>query len=225
MSKEEKYFEDANDWEAERTFLIEESERKAWLTAKASWVITGLSWLAIALMMPLKEKELAVVRVNAVTGQTDIVTTLKEEEITHDEAMDKSWLAQYVLARESYDWNTLQRDYDTVGLLSSQTVGKEYASLFDGDNAIDKKYGASVVVRTKVISAIPTGEGTGTVRFVQTIKRVGEIGEGVSKSWVATIAYEYNPKAAMTEDKRLINPWGFQVISYRTDPEVPEAKK
>jgi type IV secretion system protein VirB8 len=37
--------------------------------------------------------------------------------------------------------------------------------------------------------------------------------------WIATIAFAYT-KAPMAEADRLRNPLGFQVISYRSDPEV-----
>ena len=106
---------------------IEKSERRAWLVAMIAVGAAALSTAAIAMMMPLKASVPYVIRVDNTTGVPDIVTTMTDKSVTGDEIMDKYWLAQYVRARETYDWYTLQRDYDTVGLLSSANVGAGYA--------------------------------------------------------------------------------------------------
>ena len=44
-------------------------------------------------------------------------------------------------------------------------------------------------------------------------------------SWIATIGYEYRKISKMKEDDRLKNPIGFQVLSYRVDPEISGERK
>ena len=39
------------------------------------------------------------------------------------------------------------------------------------------------------------------------------------RAFVATVAYEYVDSSTLPEDKRLQNPFGFRVISYRNDSE------
>jgi len=216
---------EAMDWEASKTLARERSERRAWTVAIAAAIMTVLSWLAIVLMMPLKTTEAYVVRVDNATGVPDIVTAMEDKKVTGDEVMDKYWLAQYVLARETYDWHTLQQDYDKVGLLSSPNVGKEYAELFEGKEALDKRYGEKIRATVKVISVVPSGADTGTVRFIKTTKRVDEEGPGATTSWVATIAFEYRNPSIIKESQRLVNPFGFQVLSYRVDPEMTGGKQ
>ena len=216
---------DAMDWEASKTLAREKSERRAWSVAILAGIMTVLSWLAIVIMMPLKESVPYVIRVDNATGVPDIVTAMDDKKVTGDEVMDKYWLAQYVLARETYDWHTLQQDYDKVGLLSSPNVGKAYAELFDGKDALDKRYGESIRATVKVISVVPSGAETGTVRFIKTTKRVDEEGPGTSMSWVATIAFEYRNPSVIKESQRLVNPFGFQVLSYRVDPEMIGGKQ
>lgn len=214
------HFSQANDWEASRIDSIERSERRAWKTAGAFGFAFVLAVVAIVLMMPLKKTEPFIVRVDNTTGHTDLVTALSQKGVGYDEVMDKYWLSQYVRARETYDWYTIQKDYDTVGLLSTPSVGKTYAGLYEGDNAIDKKNGASVREIVEILSVVPTGSGIGTVRFIKTNKRADDSGVGTSTRWIATIGYEYRNPSIFKESARLINPLGFQVTSYRLDPEI-----
>ncbi|HET9239201.1 MAG TPA: virB8 family protein [Oligoflexus sp.] len=224
----EKIFEAAMDWEASRMESLEKSERRAWTVAKVALGVTALSILAIALMMPLKESTPFLIRVDNATGAVDIVTALKDKQVTGDEVLDRYWLAKYVRARETYDWYTLKTDYDTVGLLSSANAGKEYAQLFDGKDALDKQYGKTVRATVKILSVIPGSAGVlpdsnhvATVRFSKTVKRVdAENSEGETKSWIATVSYEYRTTALADESTRLVNPLGFQVLTYRVDPEM-----
>ncbi|WP_281661160.1 virB8 family protein [Microvirgula aerodenitrificans] len=218
---EKTVYDEACNWEASRIFAIEKSERRAWWIAGSAAGITVLAIATIAMMMPLKETVPYVIRVDNATGVPDIVTAMTDKAVTGDEVMDKYWMAQYVLARETYDWYTLQRDYDTVGLLSSPAVGQGYAQLFEGKDSLDKTYGKNLRATVKVISVVPSGKGGGTVRFVKTTKRVDQEGApGTVTKWVATIAYEYRKTARVKESLRLINPFGFQVLTYRVDPEM-----
>lgn len=220
--KEEKdIFQSAINWESSRVLSVEKSERRAWRVTYGSVGITVLAIAAIAMMMPLKESIPYVVRVDNTTGVPDIVTAMSDKKVTGDEVMDKYWLAQYVRARETYDWYTLQRDYNTVGLLSSPNVGQAYANLFEGKDALDKTYGKTLRATVEIVSVVPTGKNTGTVRFTKTVKRVDQDGApGTVTKWVATVAYEYRSTALIKESARLVNPFGFQVLTYRVDPEM-----
>jgi type IV secretion system protein VirB8 len=219
--KPETVFDAALDWEASRTEALEKSERRAWTVAFAGAGVAILSLGVIAMMIPLKETVPYVVRVDNATGVPDIVTSIRDKAVTGDEVMNKYWLAQYVRARETYDWYTLQRDYNTVGLLSSQHVGASYAQLFEGKDALDKTYGRNLRATVDIISVVPTEKNTGTVRFIKTTKRVDqEGGPGTVTKWVATIGYEYRSTALIKESARLVNPFGFQVLTYRVDPEI-----
>jgi len=215
------HFDQAINWETSRIQAIETSQRRAWRVAMVAVGTAGLAIIAIILMMPLKESVPYVIRVDNATGVPDIVTAMNDKTITGDDVMDKYWLAQYVRARETYDWYTLQHDYNMVGLLSSPNVGSGYAQLFDGKEALDKKYGKTVRATVDILSVVPTGKHTGTVRFIKTTKRVDqEEAPGSTTQWVATIAYEYRNTALIKESARLVNPFGFQVLSYRVDPEM-----
>jgi type IV secretion system protein VirB8 len=108
-----------------------------------------------------------------------------------------------------------------VRLLSAPEVGRDYARLFEGPNALDKQYGQGTVVTVEIRSVVPHGNGQASVRFDKKIKArdSGEAGARIS-TWVATVGYEYKKVSKMKEDERLKNPLGFQAMSYRVDSEI-----
>lgn len=220
-SKSQALHDENNDWESGRTVENEKSKKVAWTIAGIAVGIAALQAVGIALMLPLKTVEPYVIRVDSATGVPDIVTVMTDKKVTGEDVMDKYWLAKFVIARETYQWNVLQRDYDMVGLMASPAVGAAYATLFAGKDSLEKTYGKSVEATVKIISATPNGNGTGTVRYVKTTKRVDQDNsQAVVERFVATIGYEYRSATRMKESERLINPFGFQVVSWRSDPEM-----
>ena len=217
-------YDEARSWDDSRVLAQEQSEQRAWKLAWLSVLVTVLSWLALVLLIPLKRTEPYLIRVDSATGVPDIITTLKAEDVGADEVTQKFFLADYVRARETYDWNTLQVDYDKTRLYSSPLLAKEYAKLFEGEEALDKKYGAKVRATVKIQSVVPTSPTTGTVRFSKLTKYVENTSPGEETRWVATIAFSFNDPAKLKESERLINPFGVQVVSYRVDPEMGGTK-
>lgn len=217
------HFEMAFDWETSRIEQIEKSERIAWNVAKGASLVAVLAITAVVLLVPLKESIPYVVRIDKNTGYTDIVTTLHAKTVTVDEAADKYWVSKFVRARESWEWYTAQEDYDTVRLLASPDVGRQYAKLFEGPTALDKEYGQGTVVTVDINSVVPHGSGQASVRFIKKINRrdAGDVGARFA-NYIATIGYEYKFAAKMKEKDRLKNPLGFQVMSYRVDSEVTQ---
>lgn len=211
-------------WEASRIHLIEKSEQRAWRVAIVAVICVLLLSVAIALMLPLKQNTPYVIRVDNTTGVPDIITAMDTKGVNFDEVMDKYWLAHYVRARETYDYYTLGHDHNTVMLLSSKSVGEVYNKTFDGDKAPHVIYGNQVRITTDIISVVPDQQGRGTVRFTKTIKRNNDpTSPGIVTRYVATIAYEYRNPSTLLEQDRMVNPFGFQVLSYRVDPELVES--
>ncbi len=219
--KEKSYFDQANDWESSNRLKQQESVKLAWLITKISVVITILLLISFICLLPLKESVPYVIRVDNTTGVPDIVTMFNTKEMAYDEIRDKYFLAQYVKSRETYDPHTIQKDYDLVNLFSNNESGSEYRSLFEGKDALDVVYGNSVRVTVKIISVVPSKKGIGTIRFIKTTKRLDSTDDkGTETKWVATVGYEYKETSSLFESSRLVNPFGFQALSYRVDPEM-----
>lgn len=214
------YFSEANDWESTVRGAEKRSNRLAWRISTICMILVALLIVAFTALLPLKESIPYVIYVDKTTGVPDIVSVLNMEEVQYEEVRDKYFLAQYTKARETYDGYTIQKDYDLVNLMSSALVAKEYQALFEGSTARDVIYGNSVKISIEVLSVVPNAKGIGTVRFIRRQKRVDESGSGQVTKWVATIGYEYQPTSKLLESSRLQNPFGFQVVSFRIDPET-----
>lgn len=200
---------------------VRRTSKIAWRIAAGSLVLTGLLGGALIGLTPLKEVKPFVVRVDNNTGATDIVTTVKKQEASYGEVMDKYWLSQYIRYREGYDWQTIQDSYDATMLLSAPSVQAEFAKLYgDNPNAPHKKLkdAYKVVARINAITFIGK---TAQVRFEkQTIALSGDRDQVIPpQKLIATIGFEYTDQPFSDKDRQ-INPLGFQVVSYRVDPET-----
>lgn len=209
------------DFETSKAELLAKSERRAWFIAGAAIVIAVGLAVALASLFPLKEKVPYLVRVDNATGVTDIVSLLKEQVVDYQDIQDKYWIGNFIKAREGYNWYTLQNDYDLVGMLASRPVAIEYAKLFQGETALDETWKNKYRAEIKLLTISPNGSGAASVRFVKKVNVV-ETGAEYQKPsyWIATVNYEYRATDKMPESERLINPFGFTVVSYRVDPEM-----
>lgn len=216
-----KFIQAARAFEQSEIEQIKRSRRTAWRITAAAVAMTVLSVAAVAGLTPLKSVEPFVIRVDNNTGMTDVVSVLKTRETSYGEVIDKYWLAQYIRYRESYDWQTIQATYDATNLLSDAPVAAEFSRIFGGEAAPHKvlRDNYKIVAKIKAIAFI--GD-MAQVRFEKTtIPMNGDTAQKIApQNLIATLAYEYR-NAPQAEQDRLVNPLGFQVLSYRVDPETP----
>ena len=219
MRKEafEAYLEEARGIERDYLEELARSRRVALRFAFSALFLSALLGVAILTLLPLKRVEPFVVRVDNATGGVDIVTALNDAKESYGEAVDKYFLNKYVLSRESYDYGTIQATYDATVLLSSPEVQREFAAIYEGPNSRDRVFGDRVRLIVKVRSITPARD-TAVVRFTRTEKATDK-GREAQESFVATIGFRY-VAAPQREEDRLMNPLGFEVTSYRVDPEV-----
>ncbi|ALW49325.1 virB8 family protein [Campylobacter jejuni] len=214
-------FNTAIDYEASFRYLIEKSNKRAWLIAFISIFIAILSIVAVVLLTPLKTIEPYVIRVDNTTGMVDILTMLDEKEITENEALDKYFISQYVKAREGYYYDLLNQDYLLTQLMSSEKVANEYRALYEGENARDQILKNSNEVQVNILSIVlgeSNGVKTSTIRANIITKNLNTRGT-TQVTKVITLSYEY-VLAKASEENRILNPLGFKVLTYRIDNEV-----
>lgn len=214
-------YDEAMDFESSVRFLVEQSNKRAWLVAFVSIFIAILSIIAVLLLTPLKTVEPYVIRVDNTTGMVDILTTLDEKQISQIESLDKHFIAQYIKAREGYYYDMLNQDYIFVQLLSTPQIAEEYRQIYTGDNARDVKLGNSTQVEVQIISIVlgeSNGSKTATARInLKTINRNSQ-GQMIATK-VITLSYDYQV-GQVNEENRLLNPLGFKVSNYRVDEEI-----
>ncbi|EPZ6209869.1 TPA: type IV secretion system protein [Campylobacter coli] len=214
-------FNSAMDYEASFRYLIDKSNKRAWLIAFVSIFITIISIVAVVLLTPLKTIEPYVIRVDNTTGMVDILTMLDEKEISSNEALDKYFISQYVKAREGYYYELLNQDYLLTQLMSSKKVANEYRAWYEGENARDQILKNSNEVNVQILSIVlgnSNGVKTSTIRAKIITKNLNT--RGLSESTkVITLSYDYI-LAKASEENRILNPLGFKVTNYRIDEEI-----
>lgn len=213
------YFAEAKSWNADRLRAAERSRKFAWVVAGAAGVVAVVAVGAVAIMSPLKTVEPFVVRVDRSTGSVEVMTALTSETpLTYDEAVTKAFLAQYVRAREGWLAPAAEADFRQVSIMSTSAEQQRWADFYrpanPGSPQVVYGLGGEAQVSIRAISFV--AEGVANIRFNRTVR----VGQQVTESdWIATAAFTYT-KAPMAEGDRLRNPLGFQVTSYRADPEV-----
>lgn len=215
--------------------LARKSERRAWWVAFGAIVMSLILAGGYFYMLPLKEKVPYIVMADAYTG-TSTVARLTEDftqrRITTSEAINRSNVAHFVTARESFDVAMMNLgDWTTVLTMSSPDVAAAYRALHSevNPNSPYKTYGRLRAVRVKLLSIVLIGGGpnqtpTGaTVRFQRSVydKQTGMTRPLDSK--IATMQFTYKPNLKMDEQYRIENPLGFQVTAYRVDNDYATA--
>lgn len=198
--------------------------RNRWfLIGVIALILAGIEALALVFLTPLKNVEPYVIQVDNKSGMTTVLKPLKdgnESRLTEEEAVTKSFIVKYVIARETYDPQDLNRNYDLVRLMSSPDEARKFndAVANGNPNSPVERYKITTTrtVRIRSVSFLDQKKKIAQVRFVTTETTRNETKE---EYWVAILTFRYI-NAPMDENDRLNNPLGFQTISYRIDQEI-----
>lgn len=213
------YFAEARTWDHDRLAAAYRSRRLAWVVAGLAGALAAASVAAIATLTPLKTVEPYVVRVDRTTGAVDVLRGLSgPQPMSYDEAVTKSFLATYVRARESWLPPAAEANFRQVSIMSTAEEQQRWALAFRPTNPASPQvaYGPAADAQVAIRAITFVAPGVANVRFHRTVRRGGQLEDS---DWIATAAFAYT-RAPMGEADRLRNPLGFQVASYRADPEV-----
>lgn len=222
--KLDQYYREAESWAEDRHAGIERSRRIAWIVAGVAAGIALFEAIALIVLLPLKTVEPYTLLVDRQTGYVQALSPMRRETIAPDAALTRSFLVQYVIAREGYSLPSLQSDYRKVALWSAGEARERYVRSMQPDNpqsplaTLPRR--AIVAVGIRSVSSLSAQ--TAMVRFTTRRSDPGA-SEQLPQFWAAVISYRFSG-AEMTAEDRLINPLGFQVTRYRRDTEtLPEA--
>lgn len=214
-------YKEALDFESSVHYMVEQSNKRAYIFAFFCGIICLLSIIALMLLTPLKTTEPYLIRVNDTTGAVDIITILDTEQISNNEALDKHFINSYVRAREGYFYDMLNRDYELVLTLSDTRVAADYKDIYKGENARDKVFKNNIQINVDVLSIVLTesaGVKTATIRTNLAVKNLSSRSI-INQYRIITLSYEYQ-RLALKESLRNINPLGFKVLTYRIDEDI-----
>jgi len=214
------YYAEAASWNRDRVQAMRSSHRIAWWIAGIATALALLEGLALVLLMPLKTVEPYTLMVDRTTGYVQALKPLDKATVAPDAALTQSFLVQYVIAREGFDMATLNANYRKVALFSSGAARTGYLQTIQVSNPQSPVvlYPRSTVIGARVKSVSPIGNNAALVRFDVVRTDAGAQPQPASP-WVAVVRYRYSTEPMKLED-RFVNPLGFQVTSYRRDPEA-----
>jgi type IV secretion system protein VirB8 len=214
------YYQAAGSWAADRQEALRRSRRTAWAIAAAACTVAVLEAVALILLMPLKTVVPYTLLVDRQTGFVQALDPLNPERVDGNTALTHSLLAQYVIARESFDAATVQDNYRKVALWSAGLARNDYVAGMQASNPSSPlaSLPRSTTIAARVKSVSSLGRQVALVRF-ETERRDRGGSVQPQGSWVALVRYRYTSAPMQLED-RLLNPLGFQVTSYRRDQEA-----
>lgn len=215
------YYKQAGSWADDKRQALRNSRRIAWIVALIAVVIAVAEAIAILVMLPLKTVVPYTLLVDRQTGHVQKLDPLDANRIAPDAALTQSFLVQYVLARENFDFGTVKDDYRKVWTWSADSARNDYTGFMQVTNPasplVTIPRGTSIETQIRSISSL--GSGSSLVRF-ETIRRDRTGREQERRNWVAVLNYRYSD-TPMSMEERFINPLGFQVTRYRRNAEAP----
>lgn len=216
----EEYYREAETWSQNRERSINHSVKIAWIVAGVAALVAVLEAVALVLLIPLKREVPYTLLVDRQTGFVQALQPLETQTVSADAALTRSFLVQYVIARESFDIDSLQEDYRKVGLWSAGEARERYMASMSASNPLSplSSLPRRATVRVEVRSVSSLSSNTALVRF-STVRTDPGGRAQTAQHWAAVISYQFS-SAEMTAEDRLTNPLGFQVVRYRKDPET-----
>jgi type IV secretion system protein VirB8 len=220
------YFAEAAGWDADRAQQAARSARRAWWVAASGWACAGLSALALVLLVPLKQVEPYVVRVDRSTGVVDVVPGYRGGAAL-EPAVTRYFLTHYIGVCERFNFATAESDYEECGAFNAAQRNQAWYALWNPHNPASPlnlhKDGSSVRVEIQSVSFFQRASGVtdlAQVRYLKAQRQAGAADEHVTH-WIATVQYAF---ATPSQDVRLRrwNPLGFKVIELNTEPEVAD---
>lgn len=221
QGEEEAYFEQAQDWSQDRVSKAEKTiSRQRWLIGSLV-VLSGGLMGALLMLLPLKQVEPFLVRVDSSTGIVNTVVSLRNAQRDYSEETTRYFIKKYVNLRENYARNDIERAFRQMAVMTHEPLRaplkKQFA--FQTPGSMFQQFGDKGTREITIKSTSRLARNVFQVRFFAT-----EALAGVEKliHYVATIEYEYQdtPK---TEAARAVTPLGFTVTAYRRVQEAVQS--
>ncbi len=186
-----------------------------------SLIASLLAVYTVKSLTPLKSVEPFIIQIEEKSGITQLVEPLDRSKLQAPEALDNYFLWSYVRARETYHPADQRRNWNITRIMSSKDVFSEYLLDVSPNNPTSARAvlggaGTRVLSDPTVTYLDDPERKVAQVRFLveETFKKVK-----TRYPKIATIEYKYFD-LELKRAERLVNPLGFQSLSYRLDEEV-----
>jgi len=220
----EKYLNEIKFFENDRVEQSKAMTKIAFIVAAVMAVITLLAISALAVMSPLKETIPYLLRVDNATGHTDILRPMEDaKSTTYGEVLDRYWLKIFITARNGYEWESVQNNFNIVKLMANANVFTAYTLYVTGEESpvnifSDKKIIEISDQQVTFLPKISKESNIAQIRFTRKVKTIGGLpATGYEPTlWTATVTFDYKAEIKTAEDRDL-NPLAFRITSYRED--------
>jgi len=220
----EAYWREAGSWEQDRIAQTRRSERIAWWTAGGGWLCALMCATALMLLVPLKQVEPFIVRVDNSTGVVDVVPQYTgHAEVA--EAVTRYLLTHYVTVCERFNFATAESDYQECGAFHSGLRNQAWYAMWNPANPTSplNLYKDGSTVRAQVVSVSFFKRASGVVDLAQVRyvkgKRAAAATDEQLTHWIATVQYSYS-EPSKNPQTRSWNPLGFRIIDFRPEAEI-----
>lgn len=229
VTEREALYREGASWAAQQRQNSWFMRRAAWIVAGVATLVAALEAIALVTLAPLKTVVPYTLLVDRQTGYVQALKPLERDAIAPDRALTRSLLAQYVIARESFDIDSLREDYRKVVLWSSGESRDRYIASMQSTNPASPiaTLPRRALVQVQIVSVSSLNENTALVRFIAA--RTDPGGQPMSpQHWAAVLNWRFSQEGLSDAD-RMTNPLGFQVVRYRRNaesapPEVAEGQ-
>jgi type IV secretion system protein VirB8 len=213
------YYVQARSWAEDMNRSLRLTRRLALMAAAVAATIAILEAIALVLLMPLKTVVPYTITVDRQTGYLETAPALKPGALSQDVAVTDAFLAQYVMARETFDVTDVQDNYQKVAAWSTGTARTEYIAAMQRSNpqSPENVNPPGTILKTVVKSITLLSPTTALVRFDS--ERDNGTAQTQRQPYTAAISFHYTGQPMRMAD-RFLNPLGFEVSSYRRDAET-----
>lgn len=220
--------EDENNKSAQNNINLSKNwyqDRFEWMTVQKNilFVVLLISIITIVFLnfsisyiKSTKSIEPFVIEIEPKTGIPTVIQPLSAIAYTANEAINRHLIWSYVGLREEYNADSYERSMKHVRLFSSNLVFGQYRRAVDQNNLQSpyNLYGTTSNRYIELKSLIMQSKNTAQIR----IRMIVEGTQSMTMDKIVLMTFEYD-NLEISDDKRLINPLGFIVTSYRIDDE------
>ncbi|HEX4377111.1 MAG TPA: type IV secretion system protein [Steroidobacteraceae bacterium] len=218
------YFAEARCWDRDRVEHTRRMARAGWAAAAAAGICALATSCAVLVMMPLKQTEPYLIRVDNTTGVIDVVPVYAGQ-ATFDEAITRYFVSHYVSVCERFNFATAQSDYEECGAFHDARRNQAWYQQWNRNNPQSPlnvhRDGGTVAVQVSSVTFLKAMNGstqTAQVRYIKVERTSPDVPDRLTPH-IATIQYSFTPPSADPRNRRW-NPLGFKVTEFTTEPEI-----
>lgn len=195
-------------------------------------LVSLTSVFAVKRLAPLKTVEPYLLQIDDKSGIVQTVDTAERNIYAASEVVDRYFVSRYIYARETYNFSVLRNNYEIVRVMSTPDLFYGFRKAVDPSNenslaAVFKTTGQRDVKFASISyihnPPLPNGEVERyPAKIMQARIIVSDKVPNAADSqtrYVVTITFEY-AKLDLNQEEMLINPLGFQVVSYQIQKEL-----